>query len=60
MKIQDFIFMGDYMYTIVDVCPDCGSDDIVVIDRVWDYDEQVYLARHICNKCGNDWDEIED
>ena len=47
-------------YTIVDECPDCGSDDIMVIDRVWDYDEQVYLVRHICNKCGNDWNEMED
>lgn len=60
MKNQNSICMGDYMYTIVDVCPDCGSDDIMVIDRMWDYDEDCYTIRHICNKCGNDWHEMED
>lgn len=48
------------MYTIVDMCPDCGSDDIMAIDRVWDYDEDCYTIRHICNDCGNDWHEMED
>lgn len=47
------------MCTIVDVCPDCGSDNIMAIDRVWDYDEGCYTIRHICNDCGNDWHEME-
>ena len=48
------------MYTIVDVCPDCGSDDIMAIDRDFDYDEDCYTVRHICNDCGNDWHEAEE
>ena len=48
------------MYTVTDVCPDCGSDDIVAIDSMFDNDEDCYVIRHICNNCGNDWYEMED
>ena len=48
------------MYTIVDVCPDCGSDNVMAIDRDFDGETQVQSTRHICNDCNYDWWEEED
>lgn len=45
------------MYTLSETCPQCGSDDIEVIDRVRNADTWQKENRCICNSCGYDWHE---
>lgn len=48
--------MGNY--TVVDTCPECGSENIQVIDRYVDLDTGLTEVRHICWEC-DDSDLIE-
>ena len=48
------------MYTIVDICPDCGSDNIMAIDIYFDIDAQLWSIRHTCNDCNYDWWEDDE
>lgn len=48
------------MYTLTDTCPECGSDDINVIDREFDRTAQCFRYRHYCICCGHDWWEEEE
>lgn len=43
------------MYTLVEICPECRSEDITVIDREFDRTSQCFRYRHYCSCCGNDW-----
>lgn len=45
--------MGNY--TIVNECPECGCENIQVIDRYVDCDTGLTVVRHICLDCDNDW-----
>lgn len=41
-------------------CPECGSDKIDAIDRVWNEETQRYEDRYTCWSCDHDWhDPIE-
>lgn len=42
-------------YTVVTECPECGSENIQVIDRYVDLDTGLTEVRHICWDCDNDW-----
>lgn len=48
------------MYTLVDSCPECGSEEIQVIDSFFNAEEQVTEYRHICMNCNHDWYETEE
>lgn len=47
-------------YTLTESCPECGSEEIQVIDREYDYEDECHKARHICWTCNHDWWEEEE
>ncbi|MDD4840286.1 MAG: hypothetical protein PHE93_06465 [Clostridia bacterium] len=43
-----------------DLCPECGSGDIQVIDRIFDEECREYGNRCICWACNHDWHVTEE
>lgn len=46
----------DYTPDEMDICPDCGSDDVLVHISTNEIVHQVVIERE-CNKCGATWGE---
>lgn len=49
------------MYTLVEICPECRSEDITVIDREFDRTSQCFRLEQADPKCNDNvpLDEIE-
>jgi transposase-like protein len=45
-------------YTTVSKCPECGSENIQVIDIIEEYGTTD--VRHVCWDCDYDWHEYEE
>lgn len=43
------------MYTLVEICPECRSEDITVIDREFDRTSQCFRYRYHCFCCRHTW-----
>ena len=41
-------------------CPECGGNEIQVIDRILNEETREYENRCICWSCGHDWHETEE
>ena len=50
---------GGTMYTLSEKCPECGSDEMQVIDWVRNEETLEYENRCLCLTCGHDWHETE-
>lgn len=48
------------MYTQAERCPVCNSDEIQVIDRLFDYETQQQENRCYCCHCGHTWYEQDE
>ena len=45
----------------IENCPECGSDEIQIIDRVWNEETQKKELRYLCRMCDHDWhEEVEE
>ena len=42
------------------ICPECGGNEIQVIDRILNEETREYENRCICWSCGHDWHETEE
>ena len=48
------------IYTLTEHCPECGGNEIQVIDRILNEETREYENRCICWSCGHDWHETEE
>ncbi|MBS5533126.1 hypothetical protein KH017_20250 [bacterium] len=48
------------IYTLPEHCPECGGNEIQVIDRILNEETREYENRCICWSCGHDWHEAEE
>ena len=48
------------IYTLPEHCPECGGNEIQVIDRILNEKTREYENRSICWSCGHDWHEAEE
>ena len=48
------------IYTLTELCPECGGNEIQVIDRILNEEIREYDNRCICWSCGHDWHEPEE
>lgn len=44
----------------IENCPECGSDEIQIIDRVWNAETQKKELRYLCWSCDHDWHEEQE
>lgn len=50
----------EQIYTLPEHCPECGDNEIQVIDRILNEETREYENRCICWSCGHDWHETEE
>ena len=48
------------IYTLTEHCPECGGNELQVIDRILNEETREYENRSICWSCGHDWHEAEE